>query len=106
MTHNIFIAGELIGSLILIGAYGKYRRGPAAPWANRTLFCAAICGLGYALIGVVRFWYSFGLSKTTIAALTIAGHGVGGVGAGLIIGLMFSGQLWKIGSRPSKEETK
>ena len=106
MTQNILIAVELIGSLILVGSYGNYRRGPAEPWANRTLLYGALLGLCYALIGALCDWYSFGLSKKIIAALAVARHGIGGVAVGLFISLILSGQLWIIGSRKKYEETK
>ena len=106
MIRNILHALELFGSLLLIVAYGTYRRGPAAPWANRTLLYGALCGLGYALIGVVRHGHGFGLSPTATAALASAGHALGGVAVGLILSLVISGQLWKIGARREQNDPR
>ena len=106
MTHKILIAAELIGSLILVIGYGRYRRGPAAPWANRALLSAGLCGLCYALTGVLRYWSCFGLGKTTIAVFALVGNSIGGIGAGLIICLFISGQIHKIGFRQKNEESK
>lgn len=106
MIHNILHALELLGSLLLVVAYGTYRRGPADPWANRTLLYGALCGLGYALIGIVHHGHGFGLSPTATAALATAGHAIGGVAVGLILSLAISGQLWKIGARRGQNDPR
>lgn len=106
MIRNILHVLELLGSLLLIVAYGTYRRGPAEPWANRTLLYGALCGLGYALIGGVRHGHGFGLSSAATAALATAGHALGGVAVGLILSLVISGQLWKIGARREQNDPR
>ena len=106
MILNILHILELLGSLFLIVTYGAYRRGPADPWANRTLLYGALCGLGYALIGVVRHGHGFGLSPTATAALAAAGHAIGGVAVGLVLGLVISGQLWTIGARREQDNPR
>ena len=106
MIRNILHVLELFGSLLLIVAYGTYRRGPAEPWANRTLLYGALCGLGYAFIGVVRHWHGFGLSPAATAALATAGHALGGMAVGLILSLVISGQLWNIGARREQNDPR
>ena len=106
MIPNLLNAVILIGSLILIGSYRTNRRGRAELWANRALLCLAICGLCYALIGVLYYWHSFGISQAALDRFATIRSDVGGVAVGIFVSLILSGQLWKIGSRQNNEETK
>jgi hypothetical protein len=102
MKHVIPITVEIIGSLLLIGGYVTYRRGPAQAWANRSLFCLAVGGLTFGLMGMLLNWHHFGITERTLGIIALARPSFGGISIGLFISLLLSGQLWKIGRVPRK----
>ena len=104
MTHIIPVSVELAGSLLLIGGYVSYRHGQAAPWAIRAELVLAVGALCYALIGAILYWHTFGINEHVLAVLRTTRPSIGGICVGIFISLILSGQLWKIGRRPKKEQ--